>query len=267
MHKGIRMATTAAPTRSRAQSIRRWVRRGFVLWAIISLAWLANSVRTQGVPDGLLRSTDGVLVVDGLTALEFKPTEPQGKSALIFICGSGIHPHAYAPLLRPIAETGYSVFVVKLPYRFAPLDSHKDEAIERVRNQIAAHPEVPYWVIAGHSLGGALAARVAQLDHGPHAAFVLIGTTHPKDDDLSQLDAPFTKIYATNDGIAPEDRVMATKKLLPLHTVWVEIKGGNHSQFGHYGHQLFDGTATITREAQQGIVHEVLLNALRMGGT
>ncbi|CAG1011690.1 hypothetical protein BURK2_04333 [Burkholderiales bacterium] len=259
------MSTTAAPTRSRAHSIHRWIRRGFALWAILSLAWLANSVRTQDVPDGLLRSSKDLRVVDGATALEFEPTKPQGKSALIFICGSGIHPHAYAPLLRPIAETGYPVFAVKLPYRFAPLASHKEEAVDRVRKLIGAHPQVSYWVIAGHSLGGALTARVARSNTASPVAFVLIGTTHPKDDDLSNLNAPFTKVYATNDDIAPVDRVLATKKLLPEHTTWVEIKGGNHSQFGHYGHQLFDGTATITREAQQEIVREVLLRALRMG--
>jgi pimeloyl-ACP methyl ester carboxylesterase len=186
-------------------------------------------------------------------------------AALIFICGSGIHPHAYAPLLRPIAESGYWVFIVKLPYRFAPLASHKDEVLDRARNLIAAHAKMAHWAVAGHSLGGALAARLAQADHELTASFVLIGTTHPKDEDLSRLEARFTKVYATSDGIAPVDRVMATKSLLPENTKWVEIKGGNHSQFGHYGHQLFDGTATISREAQQAITREALLAVLRDG--
>ncbi len=257
------MTTAEAPTSSRAKSIRRWIRRFFLLWAVISLAWLTNSVRTQGVSEGLLRSTQDVNVVEGPTALEFQPTRPHGKAALIFLCGSGIHPHAYAPLLRPIADSGYSVFIVRLPYRFAPLASHKDEAVDRARKLIAVHPEVSHWVVAGHSLGGALAARVAQADPRLNASFVLIGTTHPKDDDLSGLDARFTKVYATGDGIAPVERVMATKSLLPEHTIWVEIEGGNHSQFGHYGHQLFDGKATISREAQQAITRETLLEHLR----
>jgi hypothetical protein len=46
------------------------------------------------------------------------------------------------------------------------------------------------------------------------------------------------------------------------HTKWIEIRGGNHSQFGHYGHQLFDGDATITREAQQEITRRALLESL-----
>ena len=259
------MNTTIVKT-SRSRTIHRWVRRGFLLWAVISLSWLANSVRTQGVADELLRSSDGVRLQDGAAALAFLPKTPYAKAAMIFICGSGIHAHAYAPLLRPIADAGYSVFIVKLPYRFAPFSSHKDQAVDRARSLIAAHPETAHWVIAGHSLGGALAARVAEAEPGLNAAFVLIGTTHPKDRDLSRLDAPVIKVYATNDGIAPADRVMASKGLLPPQTEWVRITGGNHSQFGHYGHQLFDGRATISRDVQQAITRETLLEALRHGG-
>jgi pimeloyl-ACP methyl ester carboxylesterase len=256
--------TTTAPSETAGRrSVRRWVRRGFLLWAVIALTWLANSVRTQGVPDEVLRDSQEVIVRDGSTVLEFRPTRPRGKAALIFICGSGIHPHAYAPLLRPIAEAGYSVSVVKLPWRFAPRDSDKEEAVDRARSLIAAHPEATHWVVAGHSLGGALAARVAQQERGRVAALVLVGTTHPKEDDLSRLDMVVTKVYATKDGVAPVDRVMANKRLLPRHTQWVQIEGGNHSQFGNYGHQLFDGTATIGRAEQQALTREALLRVLR----
>jgi hypothetical protein len=254
------------PAKPRQRPIRRWVRLGFLLWATFALSWLANSVRTRGVDDGLLRSSADVTVSDGPAVLEFLPAKRDRKAALIFMCGGGIHRHAYAPLLRPVADNGFAVFVVGLPYRFAPLDSHKAEAIDRAKAVMAAHPEIAHWVVAGHSLGAALAARIARLGRGPDAAFVLMGTTHPREDDLSKLAAPFTKVYATNDGVAPVDRVLANKGLLPAHTEWVEIQGGNHSQFGHYGHQLFDGTATIGREEQQTLARAVLLEALKKGG-
>lgn len=254
------------PRRSRARSIHRWVRRGFLVWAVVSTAWMANTVRTRGVATELLESGSEVTVVDGAATLEFLPTDPRAAAALIFVCGAGIHSHAYVPLLRPIAEAGYPVFVVKLPYRFAPLPSHKDEAVHRVRDLLAAHPEVAHWVIAGHSLGGALAARVARTRPGLDAAYVLIGTTHPKDHDLSGLEASFTKVYATNDGVAPPERVLANRELLPGDTRWVRIEGGNHSQFGHYGHQFLDGRATIGREAQQAVTRQALLEALERDG-
>jgi hypothetical protein len=47
----------------------------------------------------------------------------------------------------------------------------------------------------------------------------------------------------------------------------VEISGGNHSQFGRYGHQLFDGTATISREEQEALTRSEILHVLaEVGG-
>jgi pimeloyl-ACP methyl ester carboxylesterase len=209
-----------------------------------------------------LRSSPTISVVDNSATLEFLPTSPGGTKALVFICGGGVSAHAYAPLLRPLADAGYSVFVVKLPYRFAPLESHKQAAIDRVRSTMAANQQISHWVISGHSLGGYLACRAALSDPKAFSAMVLIGTTHPKQDDLSSLPIRVTKVYASNDGVAPPNRTLANKGLLPATTKWVEIIGGNHSQFGHYGHQLFDGKAIISREAQQAATRSALLEAL-----
>ena len=91
---------------------------------------------------------------------------------------------------------------------------------------------------------------------------MLIGTTHPKQDDLSSLPVPVTTVYGSNDGIEPASRMYSNRGLLPKDTQWVEIQGGNHSQFGHYGHQLFDGKAIISRETQQAATRSALLEAL-----
>jgi pimeloyl-ACP methyl ester carboxylesterase len=240
----------------------RWIRWGFLLWAVFSTLWLANSMRTRGVDAALLQSDAAVTVEDNATSLDFAPSASTNGTALIFICGSGVAAQAYAPLLRPIAEAGYAVFIIKLPCRFAPFESHKQEAMDRARSVIAAHPHISHWVMSGHSLGGALACRLVKSDPKAFAALVLIGTTHPKRDDLSSIAMPVTKVYGSNDGVAPPDRMFSNKRLLPKDTRWVEIKGGNHSQFGHYGHQLFDGRATISREAQQAATRLAILEVL-----
>jgi hypothetical protein len=56
--------------------------------------------------------------------------------------------------------------------------------------------------------------------------------------------------------------IRATSHLLPRTTRWIEIEGGNHSQFAHYGHQLFDGSPTITREQQQEKTRMAVLASL-----
>src|SRR6187402_438407 len=99
-------ATSESPKRKRS-TFRRWISRGFIVWAIVSTSWLANSVRTQGVDASLLKSTTTVFVVDQGTCLEFSPAKKQADTGLIFLSGGGIAAEAYAPLLHPIAETGY----------------------------------------------------------------------------------------------------------------------------------------------------------------
>jgi pimeloyl-ACP methyl ester carboxylesterase len=223
---------------------------------------MANSMRTQGVDQRLMRSDAGVRVADGSTTLDLLPVQSEEDTALIFLCGAGVAAEAYVPLLRPIAAEGYRVFIVKLPYRFAPLEAHKRAAMQRTLDVMADH-EIAHWALSGHSLGGALACRIAQSHPQKFSALVLLGTTHPKTDDLSFLTMPVTKIHGTHDGVAPPEWARANRHLLPAHTQWVEIQGGNHSQFGHYGHQLFDGRPTISREAQQDATRAVILDVLQ----
>lgn len=246
--------------------IRRVVRYAFLTWACVSTLWLANSYRTQGVPASVLESTATVSVVTTASGIAYRPTAASHAQAVLFFSGSGVAAEAYAPLLRPLAELGYTVFIVSLPLRFAPLESHKQEALARALGVIDANPSIRHWVVSGHSLGGALAARFAAAHRSLPLSLVLLGTTHPKDTDLSDLQAPVTKVYASNDGIAPPERVLANRHLLPATTTWIAITGGNHSQFGHYGHQLMDGAPTVAREVQQDIVRNAILQSLAARG-
>jgi pimeloyl-ACP methyl ester carboxylesterase len=241
--------------------MRRWIRLALLVWAAGSTAWLVNSMRTRGVDAALLQSSASVSVVETSEMLSFGPASPARPAGLVFLCGAGVSAQAYVPLLRPVADAGYRVAIVKLPYRFAPLERHRAEAIGRARAVVAGHPELR-WILAGHSRGGALAARLAWSDPAIVAGLVLIGTTHPRDQDLSRLTIPVTKIYGSHDGVAPVERVLANRRLVPGQTRWIERPGGNHSQFGHYGHQLFDGRAAMTREHQQAIVRSALLQML-----
>lgn len=92
---------------------------------------------------------------------------------------------------------------------------------------------------------------------------ILIGTTHPKEFNLSNLDIDVTKIFATNDGLASEKENIEYAKNLPTHTNWVKIEGGNHSQFGYYSFQIGDNRATISREEQQAIVANSIIQVLQ----
>ncbi len=241
--------------------IHKWIRRFFLVWAIVSTIYLANTMRTRDVAPALLQSNARVDVVDGSEWLAFLP-ETASESGLVFICGSGVAAEAYAPLLRPLAEDGFPVIIVRLPWRFAPLEKHKRAALDRVRHAMASYRHVQNWLLAGHSLGGALACRLVRAEPEQFRGLVLIGTTHPKEFDMSDLTLPVVKVAGTHDGVAPMEKVKANRHLLPSHTVFRWIEGGNHSRFANYGHQLFDGTATISRDDQQRVTRETLRNTL-----
>lgn len=94
------------------------------------------------------------------------------------------------------------------------------------------------------------------------AGAVLLGTSHPRDFSLAAATLPMTRVYGTRDTIADVDKVDRTRVNLPPSAPIIRIDGGNHSQFGYYGFQPGDWPATITREAQQVIIRQAILDAL-----
>ena len=212
--------------------------------------------------DGVLQSDVRIAVAHTDEAIVFAPKGSEGSVGLLFFHGAVVEPSAYAPLMRAVAENGFLAAIVKLPYRFAPLESHRREAIRRALQIAAQKGAVDRWVVAGHSKGGVIAAGLVHDDPSSVDALILIGTSHPRDFDLSNIGLPVKKIFASNDGIATVEKIEGTRRNLPEHTQWIEIVGGNHSQFGYYGHQLFDGQATVDRSEQQRRTLEEILATL-----
>ena len=83
------------------------------------------------------------------------------------------------------------------------------------------------------------------------SGLLLIGTTHPRDHDLSSLTMPVLKIGYPRDCVSDAKDSLANLSKLPPHTAWLTIEGANHAQFGYYGSQLGDCTAQISRVSQQ----------------
>ena len=126
-----------------------------------------------------------------------------------------------------------------------------------------ALPYIQRWVLAGHSLGGRVAASLARTANPKFAGLVLIGTSHPRDFSLAHLVIPVVQVFATRDTVANADKVHSALANLPPTTLSVHIDGGNHSQFGSYGFQPGDWPATISRETQQQLTIRTLLDLLR----
>jgi hypothetical protein len=216
----------------------------------------------------LLRSDDKVRVEAEASGLAFLPAADPGadmarkRSGLVFYGAARVPPEAYAYLARACALAGYTAILASMPLNFPLL------APSKASLAAAAHPEVTRWVIAGHSLGGAIAAAyvarpaAAQTARGAATSVVgllLLAASPGRGVDLSTKSLPVVTVSASRDALESPESIAAAQGRLPAGSRYVEIAGGNHAQFGEYGPQPGDGSAEIPGPAQrQAAVDEAL---------
>ena len=171
-------------------------------------------------------------------------------AGLVFVPGARIDARAYANVLRPVAEAGYLVAVLKEPFGFSLLDADHGKKV------LDVHPEITDWAIGGHSLGGSTAASLADQDE--RIKGLVLFASYPGD-PLVRTDLKAVSIFGTADGFTTQADIEASKPNLPPDTSYVVINGAVHSSFGDYGEQSGDGIATVDRtEAQTEIARATL---------
>jgi len=218
---------------------------------LIGAALIIPRVLTQGpMPEALvaMESTATVTVVDG-KPITFTPTEPTTTGVIIYP-GAFVEPRSYAPAAHALAAEGAFAAIVPMPFGVAILGG------DRADDVIGDHPEVTDWVIAGHSLGGVMAARYAA-EHPDAVDGLVLWASYPEDSsNLSAWSGEAASVFGSLDGLTTVQDIEDSRALLPPDTAFVEIDGGNHAYFGWYGEQSGDNPATITRDQQQSIVIE-----------
>ena len=120
------------------------------------------------------------------------------------------------------------------------------------------HPEIRYWAVGGHSLGGVAASSYAD-DHP--VAGLLLYASYPAS-ELARNDLLTTSVSGSADGLATPAKVAEAKPKLPEATTYVVIEGGVHSFFGDYGDQPGDGTPTIPRAEAQAQIQKATIELL-----
>ena len=219
-------------------------------------------MQAQGFSPNVLDSGSRVKVYEADGSIIFEPTSDVEPVGLIFYPGALVDPDAYAPLARHVAETGYKVALVTVPFRIDLFEWQWQEVKRRTEAVISGGTDISAWVIGGHSRGGKMATRFAKEHPELLQGLLLVGTSHPRVLDLSHLRLDVTKVYGSADGLASEEEVKTFATRLPDDTHFVRIDGGNHRQFGYYGWQLGDGDAAISRETQTRKTVEAILEQL-----
>lgn len=224
---------------------------GIALLAIVGLFLVAGAWYVQPQPllpeaEASLASTAIVTFTETGAGLEWAPADGEYNTGLIVYPGGKVPAAAYGPLAQRIAEAGYLVVITPMPLNLAVFGIGKADEV------IAAHPEVETWAMAGHSLGGSMAAQY--VGGNPDAIDGLAFWASYAATDLSALDLSVLSTWGSLDAGAARMSGPEARAFVPADAVFIEIPGGNHEQMGWYTGQPNDPPALISRLDQQAQV-------------
>lgn len=163
---------------------------------------------------------------------------------IIILPGGLVEPQSYQYLASKLALSGYQVTIVKPYFNLAILTPNqaKKYLSEELEN-----------VIIGHSLGGVVGNIIASNDDRVDSLILLGSYLYQPIEDVNVL-----LIRASNDTVLDEQTYIDSLSLAEGEVEYM-ITGGNHAQFGWYGLQKGDGTATIsTLDQQESVITRVL---------
>ena len=159
------------------------------------------------------------------------------KAGLIFYPGGKVEYTAYRPLMAELAKRDIFCVLLEMPLNLAVLDRNAAEGIPE------EFPEVEHWYLAGHSLGGSMAASFVAKNADTYEGLVLLAAYSTE--NLVESGLKVCSLYGDRDGVLNLEKYGKYRSNLPQDTLELVLEGGNHAGFGCYGHQEGDGTSTL----------------------
>lgn len=182
----------------------------------------------------------------------FAPKE--AFAGLIFYPGGKVEFAAYAPLMAKLAEQNVLCVLLKMPLNLAVLDM---DAAAEIPEQF---PDVQHWYLAGHSLGGSMAAAFAAENPDTYDGLILLAAYSTA--DLRESGLKVCSFYGDQDGVLNLEKYEQYRSNLPQSTLEQVLEGGNHAGFGCYGPQEGDGITTLEPGVQLQWTADAILNFL-----
>lgn len=235
---------------------------------IILFLLLTSITACSYLPEPLPKDTDFILEENADYISLTTTSSDQNKAGILFYPGGLVDPHSYIPALKALAVAdNRTVVILKVASNLAILNAQKASKV------IEEMSDIDQWVLGGHSLGGAVACINAFNQPDDFDGLFLLAAYSIN--DLSNSNLPILSITASNDVVLDQERFTENNSNLPEGlnintaddipeegttgtTLYYEIEGGNHAQFGNYGTQKGDGEASIDAATQQGLVIDVL---------
>ncbi len=224
-----------------------------VLFFTITLTACKSYPAAFEVAKFINQNKNGVTYIEGDNFFVVKPeaddseiSEGIATTGIIFYPGGLVEYQAYLPLMEKLARRGAFCVLVEMPFDFAFFDKR---AAGRF---IELYPQINKWYMAGHSLGGAMAASYVSRHTEDFEGLILLAaySTH----NISDSKLKVLSIYGSKDGVLNKAHYQKYRKNLPPVGQGfreIIIEGGNHAQFASYGAQKGDYMSEITPDEQQ----------------
>ena len=190
--------------------------------------------------DAAVAVPDGVTVELTENRAVFLPETP--TAGLIFYPGGKVEFTAYAPLMAKLAEQDILCVLLKMPLNLAVLDVNAAEGIPE------QFPQVEDWYLAGHSLGGSMAASHIAENTKQYDGLILLAAYSTA--DLTDTQLRVLSLYGDRDGVLNLKKYQDNLSNLPEESFEWVLEGGNHAGFGSYGVQEGDGASLLEPGAQ-----------------
>lgn len=181
------------------------------------------------------------------------PVDTTERNVLVvFYPGGLVRPQAYEWLARELAVKGYTTVIPEFSFDLAVT------GIDRATALIAHYGTGKKVVLAGHSLGGSMAAQYLanELKAGrqPASGLILEASYPPDGASLSTANLKALVLRAGNDGVADAAKVDGGLVLLPADAEEAVVPGAVHAFFGRYGPQSGDGIPSISRADAEAFI-------------
>ncbi len=202
--------------------------------------------------------SDAAVTVTMEDWLVMQPASSTPTIGIVFYAGAYCDVRGYAPVLKEVAAAGYLVIAPTLPFDFSIF---APDIADEVR---AAYPEIKRWVIAGHSMGGAMAGRYAYLNQDNLAGLIVFDSFPPGGNSLAESKLPILLFERAKADGSRSQKFIDNAGLYPEGTPNILIPGAQHMYYGS-----FDGGAYeeewepgIKRSVQQRVVIEGMIEGL-----
>ena len=244
---------TRSKVRKRVRLVGLIALGSFVLGIVAFVVYAELPMLAEPGPLAAARADTAIALTESADGVVLAPHTPNGVG-LVYFAGARVDPAAYADKLRGLADSGVTVVIARPILNFAIFEFRPLSMFEG----LAPPSTVTRWYLGGHSLGGVRACQyAADAAKGSIAGVILFGSYCAA--DLSHSGLPELTLSASRDGLSTPAKIAAAAHLLPSDAQLVSLPGADHAQFGDYGAQPGDLTATGTdAQAKREITTAVL---------